>query len=79
VFEGVFRKHMVVKGRRRDTAWYSLLDEEWSIGLGEGAIAERKGKKSVRESLEEWLGGGNFDEEGRQRRRLEDIREGTGV
>src|ERR687889_268402 len=28
-FEGVFRQHMVVKGRNRDTAWYSLLDGEW--------------------------------------------------
>jgi RimJ/RimL family protein N-acetyltransferase len=28
-FEGVFRQHMVVKGRNRDTAWYSMLDAEW--------------------------------------------------
>lgn len=28
-FEGVFRQHMVVKGRNRDTAWFSLLDVEW--------------------------------------------------
>lgn len=28
-FEGVFRRHMIVKGRNRDTAWFSLLDEEW--------------------------------------------------
>jgi RimJ/RimL family protein N-acetyltransferase len=28
-FEGVFRNHMIVKGRNRDTAWFSLLDEEW--------------------------------------------------
>jgi RimJ/RimL family protein N-acetyltransferase len=28
-FEGVFRKHMIVKGRNRDTAWYSMLDDEW--------------------------------------------------
>ena len=28
-FEGVFRQHMIVKGRNRDTAWYSLLDNEW--------------------------------------------------
>lgn len=27
-FEGVFRQHMIVKGRNRDTAWYSLLDDE---------------------------------------------------
>lgn len=28
-FEGVFRRHMVVKGRNRDTAWFSMIDEEW--------------------------------------------------
>src|SRR5438552_8390936 len=28
-FEGIFRQHMVVKGRNRDTAWYSMLDVEW--------------------------------------------------
>lgn len=29
VYEGVFRKHMVVKDHNRDTAWYSITDEEW--------------------------------------------------
>jgi RimJ/RimL family protein N-acetyltransferase len=29
-FEGVHRKHMLVRGgERRDSAWYSILDEEW--------------------------------------------------
>ena len=28
-FEGVFRSHMVVKGRNRDTAWYAITDDEW--------------------------------------------------
>ena len=28
-FEGVFRQHMVVKGRNRDSAWFSMLDYEW--------------------------------------------------
>ncbi|MGZ8630384.1 MAG: GNAT family N-acetyltransferase [Actinomycetota bacterium] len=28
-FEGVFRAHMIVKGRNRDTAWFSMLAEEW--------------------------------------------------
>jgi RimJ/RimL family protein N-acetyltransferase len=27
--EGVFRRHMIVKGRNRDTAWFSMIDEEW--------------------------------------------------
>src|ERR1700733_11500370 len=29
VFEGVFRQHMIIKGRNRDTAWFSMLDSEW--------------------------------------------------
>jgi RimJ/RimL family protein N-acetyltransferase len=28
-FEGVFRNHMIVKGRNRDSAWFSMTDEEW--------------------------------------------------
>ena len=28
-FEGIFRHHLIVKGRNRDTAWYSMLDFEW--------------------------------------------------
>lgn len=28
-YEGLFRKHMVVKGQNRDTAWFSIIDEEW--------------------------------------------------
>ena len=29
-FEGIFRQHMIVKDRNRDTAWYSILDSEWA-------------------------------------------------
>jgi RimJ/RimL family protein N-acetyltransferase len=28
-FAGIFDQHLVVKGRHRDTAWFSLLDAEW--------------------------------------------------
>ena len=28
-FEGIFRQHLIYKGRNRDTAWYSMLDTEW--------------------------------------------------
>ena len=29
-FEGIHRKHMIVRGgERRDSAWYSVLDDEW--------------------------------------------------
>jgi len=38
-FEGVFRRHMLVRGgERRDSAWYSVIDEDWrlvKIGLEE--------------------------------------------
>jgi len=54
-FEGVFRQHMIIKGRNRDTAWYSMLDSEWP---------ERKAR------FERWLAPQNFDAAGRQRERL---------
>jgi len=29
-FEGIFRKHMIVRGgERRDSAYYSIIDDEW--------------------------------------------------
>jgi RimJ/RimL family protein N-acetyltransferase len=52
VFEGVFRQHMIVKGRNRDTAWFSMLDSEWP---------ER------RAAFERWLAPDNFDAAGRQK------------
>ena len=58
-FEGVFRQHMLVKGRNRDTAWYSLLDGEWP---------------AARAAFEAWLDDGNFDADGRQRRSLAELR-----
>jgi RimJ/RimL family protein N-acetyltransferase len=27
--EGVFRKHMIVKGQNRDTAWFAIIDDDW--------------------------------------------------
>ena len=50
-FEGIFRQHMIVKGRSRDTAWFAMIDAEWP---------KRK------EAFETWLQPSNFDEEGRQ-------------
>jgi RimJ/RimL family protein N-acetyltransferase len=57
-FEGVFRKHQVVKGRNRDTAWYAITDEEWP---------------AVRRGFETWLAPENLDGGGRQRRSLGDL------
>jgi RimJ/RimL family protein N-acetyltransferase len=54
-FEGVFRQHMIVKGRNRDTAWYAMLDGEWPA------------RKS---NFERWLAPDNFDADGRQRASL---------
>ena len=58
-FEGLFRQHMIVKGRNRDTAWYAMLDTEWP---------------RAKAAFEAWLDPSNFDPDGHQRRRLDDIR-----
>ncbi len=54
-YEGIFRQHLVVKGRNRDTAWFSMLDHEWPA---------RKA------AFESWLDPANFDHRGRQKRPL---------
>jgi len=58
-FEGVFRQHMIVKGRNRDTAWYSILDREWPV---------------QRTAYERWLAPDNFDSDGRQKTSLVELR-----
>jgi len=58
-YEGLFRQHMVAKGRNRDTAWFSIIDEEWP---------------ALKAAYEAWLDPANFDASGRQKRRLEDFR-----
>jgi RimJ/RimL family protein N-acetyltransferase len=57
-YEGRFRNHMVVKGRNRDTDWFSVTDEEWP---------------DVRTAHERWLDPANFDADGRQRTSLSDL------
>ncbi|KAI0139201.1 putative acetyltransferase, GNAT family [Pestalotiopsis sp. NC0098] len=59
VFEGMFRKHFIVKGRTRDTAWFSIVDDEWPV---------------IKRALESWLAAGNFDDNGQQIQGLVDIR-----
>jgi RimJ/RimL family protein N-acetyltransferase len=54
-FEGIFRQHMIIKGRNRDTAWFAMLDSDWP---------------AVRQAFERWLAPENFDEQGRQRESL---------
>jgi RimJ/RimL family protein N-acetyltransferase len=54
-FEGVFRQHMIQKGRSRDTAWFAITGAEWH---------------GLRAAWGAWLDPANFDAEGRQRRPL---------
>ncbi|MES5099360.1 GNAT family protein [Agrobacterium sp. BA1120] len=61
LFEGVFRQHMISKGANRDTAWFSMIDSEWPL---------------IRQSFEAWLAPENFDADGVQKQKLEDIRAG---
>lgn len=54
-FEGIFRQARVIKGRNRDTAWFSVIDTEWP---------------ALRAAFERWLQAENFDASGRQREAL---------
>lgn len=58
-YEGIFRQHMVYRGRSRDTAWFSITDKEWP---------------HVRAALENWLSPENFDSDGGQKARLQELR-----
>lgn len=59
-YEGTFRQHMIIKGRNRDTAWFSMLDSEWP---------------SRKSAFEKWLDPANFNADGQQRRTLASFRE----
>ncbi|MBI5157531.1 MAG: GNAT family N-acetyltransferase [Acidimicrobiia bacterium] len=50
VFEGVFRHHMIIKGRNRDTAWFAMTLDDWTM---------------ARPALEKWLYRTPRDAEGR--------------
>jgi len=58
VFEGIFRQATIVRGRNRDTAWFSVTDREWP---------------ALREGFQSWLEPANFDAQGRQKSRLSEI------
>jgi RimJ/RimL family protein N-acetyltransferase len=57
--EGVFRQHSIVKGRNRDTAWFSIIDQAWT---------------RIRAGFTAWLDDANFDTDGRQLATLEALR-----
>ena len=54
-YEGIFRQHLVYKGRNRDTAWFSMLDSEWP---------------RVKAGFDAWLADSNFDASGQQKAKL---------
>lgn len=57
--EGIFRKAIIYKSRSRDTAWFSIIEEEWP---------------RIRTAFQVWLDPGNFDAAGGQLRTLVAIR-----
>ena len=58
VHEGVFRDHMIVKGRSRDTAWFAMTGADWP---------------ARRLAFERWLDPANFYPDGRQMRSLSSL------
>ena len=58
-FEGIFRQHMIIKGRNRDTAWYAILDHEWP---------------RIKRAFEQWLAPVNFTPDGQQKQSLASLR-----
>jgi len=54
-FEGIFRQHMVAKGKNRDTAWFAMIDADWP---------------RLKTGYERWLRPENFDEAGQQKSKL---------
>jgi RimJ/RimL family protein N-acetyltransferase len=63
-FEGVHRAHMVVKGRLRDTAWFSIVGDEWP---------------RARDAMLAWLAPENFGPDGTAKRGMAEIRAGLGA
>jgi RimJ/RimL family protein N-acetyltransferase len=58
-FEGIFRDHMIIKGRSRDTAWFAMVEDEWPA---------RKA------AFERWLAPENFTADGTQKAKLGELR-----
>lgn len=57
-YEGVFRQHVISKGRNRDTAWFACIDKEWP---------------ALCEAYQAWLNPANFTRDGRQIEALADL------
>jgi RimJ/RimL family protein N-acetyltransferase len=57
-FEGIFYNEAIVKGKNKNTAWYSMLDYEWP---------------QAKEKISTWLADDNFDHEGRAKTSLSEM------
>ncbi len=57
-YEGHFRRAVIIRGRNRDTSWFSIIDEEWP---------------ALKAAYERWLAPENFDSQGRQKARLSEL------
>lgn len=57
-YEGVFRQAAIVKGQNRDTAWFSVIDQEWP---------------ALEQAFKTWLDPENFADDGTQKQRLSDL------
>jgi RimJ/RimL family protein N-acetyltransferase len=57
-YEGLFRQDRISKGRNRNTAWFSVIDEEWP---------------DLEKIYQQWLSPDNFDADGFQKQRLSDF------
>jgi len=57
-YEGIFRQHLITKGRNRDTAWYAMIDAEWP---------------ALKAAYQTWLSDSNFQADGTQRQSLADL------
>ena len=54
----MFRQHLIVKRKNRDTAWFAAIDQEWP---------------ALQQAFEVWLDPGNFDAAGQQKESLADL------
>jgi len=54
-FESIFRNAIIYKNRNRDTAWFSIINTEWS---------------EINRKYISWLSPSNFDELGKQKKSL---------
>lgn len=59
VYEGMFRQSAIVKGRTRDDDTFSMIDKEWPVNKA---------------ALERWLDRANWDGNGDQMKKLQQIR-----